>query len=531
MRARSASGSVDSPSAVEPTRSQKRTVTTLRCSRTANERGSAAAASPSAVHSPAAGRPRRRCLRVVERDRAPRAIAASTPGSTAPRLARARLERSPPFSSRKSIDSAPRPPTSSRLAAPRRAPLAAHLEDAECRPSIGCERQGRRLPRSPLVSSAKSRPRRRSLHREETLRDRRPVSQRTPCLRSRRGGRGRVRSTVLRARDRPPSRARPDVHRVGCLPALQVELLDQRPSSRRTPTPPRRPRQRVEQRKNCSASRLAIVGHSRRSARSSYAMRLVLPGSGPTEPAELVLRVARLATAVASDHERPLDVRSPSPPLPSMKPDIPISRIRRARSALSSLERLERSRAPRPARPRQSPRELTRVRRSGEPRARARPHRPSAALIASRARRTGRGRSSSRAAACARKLPNQAWSASVIAAGGLPPVEERAPRQGSRGRPDAAPRPARASARHGRPRELLVLRQLGSKDRAPARGGSRRSRPARKRSSPVRSSQSAKRSWSWARMLLRHRRVGRIPDEEMPEPKARRPERASARAG
>ena len=33
MRARSASGSVDSPSAVEPTRSQKRTVTTLRCSR------------------------------------------------------------------------------------------------------------------------------------------------------------------------------------------------------------------------------------------------------------------------------------------------------------------------------------------------------------------------------------------------------------------------------------------------------------------------------------------------------------------
>ena len=35
MRARSASGSVDSPSAVEPTRSQKRTVTTLRCSRMA----------------------------------------------------------------------------------------------------------------------------------------------------------------------------------------------------------------------------------------------------------------------------------------------------------------------------------------------------------------------------------------------------------------------------------------------------------------------------------------------------------------
>ena len=33
MRARSASGSVDSPRAVEPTRSQKRTVTTLRCSR------------------------------------------------------------------------------------------------------------------------------------------------------------------------------------------------------------------------------------------------------------------------------------------------------------------------------------------------------------------------------------------------------------------------------------------------------------------------------------------------------------------
>jgi hypothetical protein len=33
MRARSASGSVDSPSAVEPTRSQKRTVTTLRCAR------------------------------------------------------------------------------------------------------------------------------------------------------------------------------------------------------------------------------------------------------------------------------------------------------------------------------------------------------------------------------------------------------------------------------------------------------------------------------------------------------------------
>ena len=33
MRARSASGSVDSPSAVEPTRSQKRIVTTLRCSR------------------------------------------------------------------------------------------------------------------------------------------------------------------------------------------------------------------------------------------------------------------------------------------------------------------------------------------------------------------------------------------------------------------------------------------------------------------------------------------------------------------
>src|SRR6187431_576371 len=32
MRARSASGSVDSPSAVEPTRSQKRIVTTLRCS-------------------------------------------------------------------------------------------------------------------------------------------------------------------------------------------------------------------------------------------------------------------------------------------------------------------------------------------------------------------------------------------------------------------------------------------------------------------------------------------------------------------
>ena len=37
MRARSASGSVDSPSAVEPTRSQKRTVTTLRCSRMPRE--------------------------------------------------------------------------------------------------------------------------------------------------------------------------------------------------------------------------------------------------------------------------------------------------------------------------------------------------------------------------------------------------------------------------------------------------------------------------------------------------------------
>src|SRR5690349_21647682 len=33
MRVRSASGSVDSPSAVEPTRSQNRIVTTLRCSR------------------------------------------------------------------------------------------------------------------------------------------------------------------------------------------------------------------------------------------------------------------------------------------------------------------------------------------------------------------------------------------------------------------------------------------------------------------------------------------------------------------
>ena len=38
MRARSASGSVDSPSAVEPTRSQKRTVTTLRCSRAGSTR-------------------------------------------------------------------------------------------------------------------------------------------------------------------------------------------------------------------------------------------------------------------------------------------------------------------------------------------------------------------------------------------------------------------------------------------------------------------------------------------------------------
>ena len=43
MRARSASGSVDSPSAVEPTRSQKRTVTTLRCSRAGSIASRAAA--------------------------------------------------------------------------------------------------------------------------------------------------------------------------------------------------------------------------------------------------------------------------------------------------------------------------------------------------------------------------------------------------------------------------------------------------------------------------------------------------------
>ena len=42
MRARSASGSVDSPSAVEPTTSQKRTVTTLRCSRGGSAAASAA---------------------------------------------------------------------------------------------------------------------------------------------------------------------------------------------------------------------------------------------------------------------------------------------------------------------------------------------------------------------------------------------------------------------------------------------------------------------------------------------------------
>ena len=42
IRARSASGSVDSPRAVEPTRSQKRTVTTLRCSRAGSARTSSA---------------------------------------------------------------------------------------------------------------------------------------------------------------------------------------------------------------------------------------------------------------------------------------------------------------------------------------------------------------------------------------------------------------------------------------------------------------------------------------------------------
>ena len=41
IRARRASGSVDSPSAVEPTRSQKRTVTTLRCSRVGSTGASA----------------------------------------------------------------------------------------------------------------------------------------------------------------------------------------------------------------------------------------------------------------------------------------------------------------------------------------------------------------------------------------------------------------------------------------------------------------------------------------------------------
>src|SRR5262245_24904436 len=42
MRARSASGSTDSPSAVDPTRSQKSTVTTLRCSRAGSEPASSA---------------------------------------------------------------------------------------------------------------------------------------------------------------------------------------------------------------------------------------------------------------------------------------------------------------------------------------------------------------------------------------------------------------------------------------------------------------------------------------------------------
>ena len=105
---RSASGSVDSPSAVEPTRSQKRTVTTLRCSRvgSASERGSAGAAEVSVVGVLATAA--RACRHGEESKRVARPEARPGPSASARprrRCPSARGERAPLDRRRRLVDS------------------------------------------------------------------------------------------------------------------------------------------------------------------------------------------------------------------------------------------------------------------------------------------------------------------------------------------------------------------------------------------------------------------------------------------
>ena len=218
MRARSASGSVDSPSAVEPTRSQKRTVTTLRCSRAGSTTASAVPhalqkrASPGSRARSSGRQPRAESTRVVRREARRAPLASALPRRRCPS---ARGRRSPARPQHRRFVDAARarehlaedvvdvvPSAGGSRSARRARPLRERARSASsCSPA---PRGPARAPRASAAASRDRRPRRSRGSPRRTERPRRPAPartrtsasiassvQRTPGRRSRRAGRGR----------------------------------------------------------------------------------------------------------------------------------------------------------------------------------------------------------------------------------------------------------------------------------------------------------------------------------------------------
>ncbi len=244
MRARSASGSVDSPSAVEPTRSQKRIVTTLRCSRAGSaaasavphalqKRASSAFSRPQLGQSGTRGvyegrrpearrarrataRPRRRCPSARgTRSRARRRARPRRCGRRARAPRRARRGRSPSAPGSRSARRA-RPPrraaSAPRRVAPRyertRARAALHLgcavEIVHCRDRADSSRRTR-APRRAAPGGTGRRARTAStVERTPTS----PIATSTSCPR-RSSNSARSRSRPMSSRPRCPPRRGP----------------------------------------------------------------------------------------------------------------------------------------------------------------------------------------------------------------------------------------------------------------------------------------------------------------------------------